>query len=114
MRGVMTRLHASGEFNVTVMGINYRGLPDLKYDFQVYPADYLGGDPSGIGGFSKLVKTHKPDVIWTVQDLWTITQYMAYKPVEIPAVTYFPVDTPNLKWSYGVSLGAVAKPVAYT
>lgn len=113
MRGVMDHLHGTGNFSIVVMGLGYQGNPEMPYDFPVYPAGDPG-DPFGVLSMPDTIKKHKPDVVWMVQDLWNITTYMAHKPPELPAVCYFPVDTPNLKWSYGIAAGAMTVPVAYT
>lgn len=113
-RGIMTRVNATDGFEVVGMGIGHRGDPTIKYDFPVYPANFYGGEYFGFQGLNKAIETHKPDMLWILQDLWNITHYMSYRKYDIPTMVYFPVDTPNLKWSYAVSLGSVACPVAYT
>lgn len=113
MHGIMDYLHQTGKFSIVVQGLGYTGNPEIKYDYPVYPAGDMG-DPFGVLNMAAVIKKHNPDVMWMVQDLWNITNYMHYKPRDLPAVCYFPVDTPNVKWSYGVSVGAIRYPVAYT
>lgn len=113
IRNILTYLSKQDEVEVVQYGLGYRGNPDFEYPYKVYPAEY-NGDFFGMEGMEAAVKRHQPDVVFILQDLWNITSYMAYKPVEIPSVCYFPVDTPNLKWGYALSLGAVSQPVTYT
>lgn len=114
-RGILTKVNATEGFEVVGMGTGHRGDPTFKYDFPVYPAGfYSNGDYFGFTGLMKAIEAHKPDVLWILQDLWNITHYMSYKTVDIPTVAYFPVDTPNMKWSYTIALGSIATPVAYT
>lgn len=113
LRNVMTYLHNTGKFDIAVQGLGYRGGPEFKYPYDVWPAE-RGGDFFGASSVHELAERHKADAMFVVQDLWNVVAYMSYKPVELPAVTYFPVDTPNVKWSYAVATGAIAEPVAYT
>lgn len=111
LRKNMDYLHKTGKFEVCVAGIGYEGNPEYPYDYKVYP---FHGEFMGFGGLEKLTQRLKPDVLWMVQDMWNLVHAMSNKPVEIPSVCYFPVDTPNVKWSYAMATGAMAQPVAYT
>lgn len=113
MRNVLTYLHETERFDVTLYGLGYRGNPDMKYPFPVWPAEHHG-DFFGFSNLAKAVEKHTPDIFFSTQDIWNLTSYMAYKPEELPAVCYFPVDTPNLKWSYAIGSGAMAEPTVYT
>lgn len=113
LRGVMDYLHSTGEFDIIVQGLGYRGNPDFNYPYPVYPlGDYQ--DSHGILTVQTEILKHKPDVLWFVQDMWNLAKYMSVKPYDVPAVCYFPVDTPNMKWSYALAMGAMEYPVAYT
>lgn len=116
LRSTMDYLHDTGHFDITVYGLGYQHKPGVaKYKYDVWEADIKrDGDFFGVRHMEEAVKIHQPDVIWAVQDLWNIVHYMAKKPIDIPAVTYFPIDTPNIKWSYAMALAASAAPVAYT
>ena len=112
-REVLDWLHNSGHYDVVGYGLGFNGNPDYKYSFPVYPAE-LRGDYFGFDGVVAACKRHKPDIIWTVQDIWNHLNYVVRKPIDVPYVAYFPVDTPNIKWSHAMGCGAVAQPVAYT
>lgn len=112
-RGILTHLHNTGRFEVTGFGLGYNGNPDFTYPFKVYPANYRG-DYFGVEYLEEACKRHKPDVVWGVQDVWNHLQYVVQQPIEIPYVGYFPIDTPNLKWSHALAFGGMAQPVAYT
>jgi glycosyltransferase involved in cell wall biosynthesis len=56
----------------------------------------------------------KPDVVLMIQDLWNLVNYLGYMPREMPTVGYYPVDTPNMKWSYAMGAAALTEAVPYT
>lgn len=112
-RNVLTHLHNTGHYEIIQYGLGWVGNPDFDYPYKVYPAAHHG-EYFGFDGLPKACERHKPDLIWSVQDLWHHTQYIVRKPVDIPYMAYFPVDTPNMKWSYGIGTGAISCPVAYT
>ena len=111
LRKNMDYLLSTGKYDISVGGIGYDGSPDMEYNYKVYP---MHGDYLGYSNLETLIKKTKADVVWTVQDLWNIAHAVRYRPVEIPMVGYFPVDTPNMKWSYAMATGGLAAPVAYT
>ena len=113
-RGIGEHLHKTGHYDVIGVGLGYDGSPDCSYPFPVWPAMKRPGDYFGLDTFKAMCDKHKPDLIWCVQDVWNHLQYMVTKPIEIPYVGYFPVDTPNLKWSHANAFGAMSQPVAYT
>lgn len=114
VKGVADHLHATGQYEVSVRGINYRPMHGIPYEYEVLPIRRHDGDPLGNLSIAEHIDETLPDVLWVVQDLWTIGNYMTRKPHELPTVAYFPVDTPNLKWSYGLALGSVSEAVTYT
>lgn len=114
VKGVADHLHHSGQWEVAVRGINYRPMHGIPYEYEVAPIMIDRDDPLGSRALSTHLDETQPDVLWTVQDLWTIASYLTRKPADLPAVGYFPVDTPNLKWSYGLALGALSEAVTYT
>lgn len=111
MRKNMDYLLSTGKYDISVGGIGYDGDPEMSYKYKVYP---LRGEYLGYSDMGNLIQRTKADVVWTVQDLWNISHAVRYRPPEIPMVGYFPVDTPNLKWSYTLATGGLAAPVAYT
>lgn len=114
MRGVMTHLRDTGNYDITVEGVRYDGNTSLVYPFKVLPLM----DPSdGYGALQidAAIKRHKPDVVWLLNDLWIHGIYFANKlALDVPVVAYYPVDTPNMKWGYALGLGAASQAVAYT
>lgn len=112
-RGNLDALVDTGKYDIVGIGFGFNGNPDMAYKYPVYSAN-TRNDYFSFEDLPKLVQRHKPDVIWIVQDLWNLTQMAPFKPVDLPMIGYFPVDTPNMKWSYAISCGAMAAPVAYT
>ena len=75
------------------MAANYRGDPHA-YGWRLYPAT-VGGDPFGVGRIGELVKKVKPDLVFTVNDLWIQSQYLEAifdACPEARVVTYCAVD----------------------
>ena len=112
-REILSHLQNTGHYEVVGYGLGYNGNPEFKYPFPVYPAEHRG-DYFGFDALPAVCKKHKPDLIWVVQDMWNHLNYVVRKPVDIPYVGYFPVDTPNLKWSHAMAAGGMSQPVAYT
>lgn len=115
VKGIADHLHNTGEWDIVVRGINFRPTHAIPYAYEVLPVatDHVE-DPLGFHDFPDHLEEDRPDVQLVVQDLWNINTYMAFKPRELPTVAYFPVDTPNLKWSYALAVGAVAEAATYT
>lgn len=88
---ILSRL--KDRYEIHHLACNYRGDPHCCA-WSLYPA-ILGGDPFGVGRVSELVKKLKPELIWTVNDLWFQQQYLelifAAEP-DAHVVTYSPVD----------------------
>lgn len=95
-------------YNVTVLGINYRGDPPIDprtgeyYPYPLYAAA-AGGDAFGQGRLIWMCDLVKPDVIVLQNDPWNIPQYVArlqqtreYR--DVPIVGVLAVDGKNL-WS---------------
>jgi len=86
----------------------------MRYEYPVYSAGTTRDDPVGAADFHKIVTRRKPDVLWLLNDIWNINTWLTFKPLEVPAVAYFPVDTPNVKWGFTAALGAAARVAVYT
>lgn len=115
MKGICDHLHNTLDWEVVVRGVNYRKGNGIQYDYEVLPvASDHGSDPMGFLDFEQHVADVQPDALFVLQDLWNIAHYMARKERALPTVCYFPVDTPNMKWSYALGLGAVSEAVSYT
>jgi glycosyltransferase involved in cell wall biosynthesis len=109
------QLQNSGEFEVQIIGINYDGRPS-KYskDLTIWPAR-LGGDLLGVGLIPEFLETFKPDVFFMFQDFWHITSYVAQCPNDMTGlVSYYPVDSPNIKGQFMLPLACTAQNVCYT
>lgn len=111
-------------YDVTVLGINYRGDPhqysrttENPRGYDIYAAG-AGGDALGLGRIVWLCDKVKPDVIVIQQDGWFIQSYLkqlwSKKPdgtlafpeyVNIPVVAVVPVDGRNFQgyWLEGVT-----------
>lgn len=115
LRNVVAQLHATDKYDITIRGIGYD--PDRATRAYPVPVKTAGGtfdDPVGIQSFGDWIDEDKPDAVWVLQDLWNIAGYMLFKPVEVPTVAYFPVDTPNMQWGNAMALAAVSEAVSYT
>jgi glycosyltransferase involved in cell wall biosynthesis len=113
-RGIMERLNEDSNFDITLMGIGYQGRAEVRYPFPVYPASLNPSDQLGCRLIEEHIKRHRPDVIWILHDLWQINTYMAFRETDVPTVCYFPVDCPNLKWSFTLGLGKIGGAACYT
>lgn len=116
VRGITQHLHDLQEYEIIVRGLSYFDAAHSvrNYPWTVKPWGGQKDDPCGVTNFTSWLEEDKPDVILIVQDIWNITNYLSYKPREIPAVVYFPVDTPNLKPMFCVGLAAASEVVTYT
>lgn len=96
-------------FDVTVMGINYRGDP-YNYPYPIYAAG-AEGDGNGINRLIWMCDLVKPDVIVIQQDPWNLPAYVErlrhFKEyAKVPVVASVPIDGKNVngKWLDGISL----------
>jgi glycosyltransferase involved in cell wall biosynthesis len=101
-------------FDVTVLGINYRGDPH-NYPYPIYAAA-VGGDWMGVNRLVWMCDLVKPDIIVIQQDPWNIPFYMAaLKKVpeyaKIPVVASVAIDGKNCA---SKSLDGVALTVFWT
>ena len=105
------------EFDVTVLGMNYRGDPH-QYPYPIWAAA-AGGDEFGVGRLVWMCDRVKPDVIVVQNDGWNIPfyvnklrtrlsngEYAFPEYAGIPIVAVVAVDGKNFqgKWLDGVSL----------
>jgi len=89
---ILSRLKSRYEFHH--LGVNYGG-GAAHGDWQVYPAA-AAGDLFGINRLAPLIEETKPDLVFFINDLWRICQYMpvlAQCPKSLRSVAYFPVDS---------------------
>lgn len=97
------------------LGINYYGDPH-QFEHQVYPAS-LGGDVYGFGRIKEMQKI-KPDVVFILNDIWMINEYLKHIKQtweEIPPiVVYYPADAEDFSPSWFDHFNLVTHTVVYT
>lgn len=134
MRNIMQNLHATGKYEIDVLGINYGGDPydAEKWPGKVYPA--MPGPMSMVPGYNDvygrqrlldLMGSGDYDVVFMLQDTFILAeiidkvtetqQLLAQRGMRsFKTVYYFPIDaTPKKEWAEKV-VAAVDYPVAYT
>lgn len=103
-------------FEIHHLAVNYLGDPvPTKANHHLYPAS-LGGDLMGFGRLRTLLAHLNPDLIFILNDLWLIKEYLKILNLKerSKTVIYFPVDAigSDLEWLNNFEeLGAI---VAYT
>lgn len=116
-RGIGTHLQASGRFEVIHRGLGFG--PDSKtrvepYPYELKPVRQSHDDPLAVTQIPSWLKEDKPDVVLFIQDIWNQVNYLGYVPRDLPTIGYYPVDTPNIKWSYAMALASLTEAVPYT
>lgn len=116
-RGIGTHLQSTGRFDVVHRALGYG--PDGKnrvapYPYEIKSALQRAEDPLAVTQMPKWIKEDKPDVILMIQDIWNQTNYLGYVQRDLPTVGYYPVDTPNIKWSYAMGAASLTEAVPYT
>lgn len=125
-KNILTGLHNTGKFDISVLGVNYWGDPH-PFPFPIWPVGVGSRDPYGRQrSFDMMLKDFEYDVLFLFQDTF-ILEFLLKPPTEgqrVPldvlraakkftTVCYFPVDgIPHRSWIEGVS--RVDAPVAYT
>jgi glycosyltransferase involved in cell wall biosynthesis len=115
-RGIGSWLQANG-FEVTHRGLGLSSIEANRvapYPYDIKPTAQSSEDPLAVSQVPLWLKEDKPDVVLFIQDLWNQTNYMGYVPRDVPTVGYYPVDTPNIKWSYAMGAAALTEAVPYT
>ncbi len=99
------------DYEVIVLGNNYWGDPHpLQEKYKIYPSSNRNQtEPFGVQRFREVVDREKPDLVFTINDIWIINeQYRQiadlHKDGQFKFVGYFPMD--SYGW-YG-SLGETA------
>ena len=115
-RGIGTVLHNSGQFRVIHRGLGFGGKKSAvpEYPYEVRPSGQTPDDPMAVMQMSRWLQEDQPDVVLMIQDIWNQTNYLGHIPKDLPSVGYYPVDTPNLKWSYGLGIAALTEAIPYT
>lgn len=116
-RAIGTALAESGRYEVVCRGIGYFSDSALKvppYPYQLKPIGTDKADPAGLKTSYTWVPEDQPDVVIMVQDIWTQLDYLQHLPPDLLKMGYYPVDTPNMKWSFAVVAAALDDAVPYT
>lgn len=118
-KNILKRLHATGKYDITVIGINYYGeLHELPY--KIFPAVDAGANPPDLYGRARLLKFLQDgdfDILFTLQDTFVMrTVSEAIRQIrdgeEVNGVQlrkkkfkwlfYFPIDAkPRKEWITG-------------
>ena len=115
---ILKRLHATGKYNITVVGINYLGDPhDLPY--RIYPAvNNTQGDVYGRQVLLNLLMKNDYDILFTLQDTFIMASFgeqikkirdgrieekdgkkVLIKGKNFKWIYYYPIDaTPQKEW----------------
>lgn len=107
--------HLIPEYNIQQLGTNYRGDPHDK-GWKIYPA-HLGGDPQGVNRLKPLVKMIQPQIIFMVNDLWVLADYVdelrEFGP-DLKFITYCPIDAGPVDTDVLERLEGIDQFVVYT
>lgn len=84
------------EWDVSVLGLNYRGDPHV-YPYPIYPAALGRSDDGfGIGRLSNLLDQIRPNVVIVQNDPWNLPRYMEQLK-NVPTIGVLPVDGLNCR-----------------
>jgi glycosyltransferase involved in cell wall biosynthesis len=113
MHGILRPL--AERYDIHHLAVNYRGEPHEE-PWKIYPAG-LGGDLQGVGRIPRLVADHRPDLVFLLNDLWVLSDYVAAlheTDSRAPIVVYCPIDAGPVDDEVLSGLGGIARFVAYT
>lgn len=116
-RAIGTALTDTGRYEVVCRGIGFFDGDTVKvpeYPYEVKPIGDDRHDPGGTKNASKWLEEDRPDAVIMVQDIWTQLDYIQYLPEDLPKLGYYPIDTPNLKWSFALVAAALDDAIPYT
>lgn len=116
-RGIGTYLQSTGRYEVIHRALGYAEGSKNKvapYPYQLKPVRASSKDPMAVTQMPYWIKQDKPEVVLMIQDLWNQTNYLGYVPRELPTIGYYPVDTPNMKWSYALGAVGLTEAIPYT
>jgi glycosyltransferase involved in cell wall biosynthesis len=114
MHSIFGRLANKENYEIHHLAVNYYGDPH-NYNYRIYPAA-IGGDVYGINRLKNF--TGKVDIIFILNDLWIINEYLkeikkTFNPIP-KIVVYFPVDAENLDPVWFSNFDIVSQSVVYT
>lgn len=113
MQHVLGALNES--YEVHQIGINYHGDPH-NLPWKIYPAQG-GGDLLGVGRIRPLIQELKPNVIFLLNDLWVLVDYIAeIEKAEFngPVLVYCPIDSGPVNGHALSKMSGVSEFVVYT
>lgn len=103
------------DYDIHQIAINYHGDPH-ECAWRIYPAK-LGGDAFGVGRLLRLVESVRPALIFLLNDLWILADYMTQLrtlPQMPKVVMYCPVDAGPIEPSAVERIEGVDRFVVYT
>lgn len=105
----------SEDYDIHHLAVNYRGdFYETVPWHMMYPA-MLGGDLLGINRLPSMIDKIKPDIIFILNDLWVIRDYLRHiETNDIPIVVYFPVDAGPVQSAWIEAFSRLSGIVAYT
>jgi glycosyltransferase involved in cell wall biosynthesis len=102
------------DYDIHHLAVNHRGdYYPTKSWHKLYPA-MLGGDLLGFSRIPTMLEKVKPDIIFILNDLWVIKDYLRQIDHDIPIVLYFPVDAGPVQPAWVEKFPRVEGIVAYT
>ena len=118
-RNILVPLHQSGRFDITVLGINYWGIPH-DFPFPIWPVGIgPGSDPYGRERIQQQIANSEFDILFMIQDSFILEFAKDFIPKlknmgkKFASVVYFPIDgVPKKEWVEAMS--AFDFPVTYT
>jgi glycosyltransferase involved in cell wall biosynthesis len=128
-REVLSRLNATGKYDIYCVGINDQGDPSQFEECNNmvhYPLPGLREDPYGIQKLPMVMKNIQPDVVFTLNDIWVLdgdpdmgTQGWFMNAMQrfapnVPWVFYFPVDSRPWTESWAALAFSADKTIVYS
>lgn len=118
-RNILTGLHATGKYDIQVLGVNYWGDPH-PYPFPIWPVGVGSNDPYGRQrAFDMMAKNLDFDVLFFFQDAFILQSLVATgldklkQMKNFVSMSYFPVDgVPKKGWIE--CMAKIDVPVTYT
>jgi glycosyltransferase involved in cell wall biosynthesis len=121
-KNVLPMLHATGNYEISVMGVNYWGEPTpYQKMFEMYPLKTMSkvADPYGRQVAAELMRDLQYDLLFMIQDSFimnfmegAIPQLRSHGKTA-PVIMYYPIDgVPKQEWVKAMSTADV--PITYT
>jgi len=118
-RNILTGLHNTGKYDISVLGVNYWGDPH-PYPFPIWPVGIGSKDPYGRQrAFDMMARDLDFDVLFLFQDAFILQSLMAgglqklKQTKNFVSVGYYPVDgVPKKEWIECMNM--LDSPVTYT